>query len=277
MIEEARLIAKQQGQARYLSAIMCVHGHLGERYTKGGACCECLTEKARQATADRRAKRSASRQKDPRQIARTNGESRYTTGQPCKNGHLSERLVHDGKCIQCVTERRQNWMRKPETRAAQKQRTARWREENRDYTLDEKRKWYSENKDRHHAKVREWAAANREKVLQYRRTSYANNLEHNRAYGRASAHKVRMATPPWANKEELKLIYRLCPKGYEVDHKVPIKGKIICGLHVIENVQYLPASKNSAKNNKWPYPESFDSYAIAPFSWEHFHVIGEQS
>lgn len=59
------------------------------------------------------------------------------------------------------------------------------------------------------------------------------------------------ATPKWADLEKIKEIYLNCPAGYHVDHIVPLKGKNICGLHIETNLQYLPASENLKKSNKF--------------------------
>jgi len=59
--------------------------------------------------------------------------------------------------------------------------------------------------------------------------------------------KKHNQTPDNADLEAIKKFYANCPKGYEVDHIIPIsKG----GLHVLENLQYLTISENRKKHNK---------------------------
>ena len=58
-------------------------------------------------------------------------------------------------------------------------------------------------------------------------------------------------TPPWADLNKIKEIYDNCPEGYHVDHIVPLNGKYISGLHVENNLQYLPAVENVKKSNNF--------------------------
>lgn len=68
--------------------------------------------------------------------------------------------------------------------------------------------------------------------------------------GRARLGTLHRATPPWADKEAIKKFYKERPKGFHVDHIIPLNGEHVCGLHVIENLQYLPAEENLRKGNK---------------------------
>jgi hypothetical protein len=77
-----------------------------------------------------------------------------------------------------------------------------------------------------------------------------------RRWDRKNIHKRRMrakeklnAIPKWADIKAISKFYRDCPDGHHVDHIIPLNNPDICGLHSIENLQYLPAEENLKKGN----------------------------
>ena len=67
-----------------------------------------------------------------------------------------------------------------------------------------------------------------------------------------------LATPPWADMQAIEAIYddaaRLTwetGRPHVVDHIVPLNHPRVCGLHVLANLQVLPAKVNGAKSNTW--------------------------
>lgn len=58
------------------------------------------------------------------------------------------------------------------------------------------------------------------------------------------------ATPPWADKAAILSIYKEAAlRGLHVDHIVPLKNSIVCGLHVHYNLQLLDPQENMKKRN----------------------------
>lgn len=60
-----------------------------------------------------------------------------------------------------------------------------------------------------------------------------------------------LRVPKWSQTEQIVEFYSNCPEGYHVDHEIPLKGGLVSGLHVIQNLQYLTADENMKKGNKY--------------------------
>ena len=61
----------------------------------------------------------------------------------------------------------------------------------------------------------------------------------------------KQATPPWSQLGQIMEFFKKRPKGYPVDHVIPLQTDIVCGLHVLANLQYLLATKNIKKGNNF--------------------------
>lgn len=176
------------------------------------------------------------------------GLKKYFTGTPCKRGHVSEYYVSGG-CIECRKLRDQT----PEKRQYMKE-----------YNHTEQRREYVSN----YNKTDQRRAINAERQKKYRpckevrQKYYQSGLgtlakyrsrEYVKARLRFNAAKRHAAklqrTPIWSETEAIKNFYANCPEGYEVDHIIPLQGKLVSGLHVLGNLQYLLMSENRSKNN----------------------------
>lgn len=95
---------------------------------------------------------------------------------------------------------------------------------------------YSEEKTK---KKLAWMKLNKGKVN-------ANSAAYNK--------QIKQSTPPWADKQAILDVYMEAAYfGLEVDHIVPIRSKLVCGLHIWENLQLLTKQENTKKGNRvWP-------------------------
>jgi hypothetical protein len=78
------------------------------------------------------------------------------------------------------------------------------------------------------------------------------------AYVTARQKRIKKATPNWADLEAIKQVYIQAQEltkqtgiPHEVDHIIPIQGKLVSGLHVLANLQILTEKENQIKNAKF--------------------------
>ena len=87
----------------------------------------------------------------------------------------------------------------------------------------------------------------------------SKNYKHGQAYTskykvasvRKAELKRKLRMPVWADQKKIDEIYRNKPDGHEVDHIIPLSGKTVSGLHVHNNLQYLPKQENRLKSNRF--------------------------
>ncbi len=107
------------------------------------------------------------------------------------------------------------------------------------------------------ARQKKWNALNPEKRRQFTDLGWKKYRETNPKYkelvsfwSRSRQARKEERTPPWADLDKIREIYLNRPKGYHVDHIIPLNGENVSGLHVHYNLQYLPAKENLSKGNK---------------------------
>jgi 5-methylcytosine-specific restriction endonuclease McrA len=180
--------------------------------------------------------------------AKARGASYYFTGEPCKHGHIALRKTK-GACIDCLKDQ---WAQSNEKRADY---FAQYNEK--EEVKNKKHEWYQANKE----KV--VAAANTQ-PLEVKRRYQAAWKERNKTWVRADTkarrRKHRQATPPWLSrkqKSEIRQIYQIAitmtkttGEQYVVDHIVPLRSDVVCGLHVPWNLRVVTQEENLQKSNK---------------------------
>lgn len=140
-------------------------------------------------------------------------------------------------------------------------RQKRWAQENRELLNAWKRSRYAEDPEKFRAEFRAWRAANPEKAKAAVKAWARENPDRVKAQtAKYRACKLNR-TPCWLRPEHkaaiveiyecARLLELLMGEPYEVDHIVPLQGKLVSGLHVPWNLQILTASENSRKGNKF--------------------------
>lgn len=114
------------------------------------------------------------------------------------------------------------------------------------------RAWYENNKSRALAAVMIYRSTRKDWAKQYHKKWRDQNPAKMLAWCRKyQAAKLR-AVPGWADHKKIQSIYDDArAQGLEVDHIVPLRSKIVCGLHVEHNLQILPPAVNNSKGNRW--------------------------
>jgi hypothetical protein len=126
-----------------------------------------------------------------------------------------------------------------------------WQESNPDLQKAYVKKYNKKHPEKTLASNQIYRENNKEKERERRKSNYYKN----KAYSRAGVAKRKAAklnqTPKWADLKGIQKFYENCPEGHEVDHIIPLQGKNVRGLHVLENLQYLPIFENRKKSNKF--------------------------
>lgn len=137
--------------------------------------------------------------------------ARFYVGKPCPRGHASPRVTATKHCRDCDRERDRRRYQEPARRAQQFAQAERWWRNNRG------------KKNATTARRRRW---------------------------------IKRATPSWLTAEQraaIRAIYAQSaangPGVTEVDHIVPLRGKLVCGLHVPWNLRVVPKAVNRKKAN----------------------------
>lgn len=173
-------------------------------------------------------------------------------------GNLFQKNKMFGICIDCKQEK------ELQKRSSKSIRYYSWCT---DCNRERNKKYYEANKERAKINGKRWLEKNREKVNAVSRQSYAKhkdrhmknvydwrkrNKEEYQAYVNFRRRRLREATPPWADLEEIKNVYLEAQYfGMHVDHIIPLQGKNVCGLHVWDNLQLLSAVENIKKGNRY--------------------------
>jgi 5-methylcytosine-specific restriction endonuclease McrA len=179
-----------------------------------------------------------------RKEAKEAGVAYYFTGEPCVRGHVAIRKTK-GSCVECMKE---DWAIDNEKRKS-KPKT--------DAAKAAGRRYYEKNREAVIAR----AAARPAEERRRNRSEYKNkNIDIVRADTSVRKRRHRDATPKWLTQEErlqMRNLYiqarkltKIAGVRYVVDHIVPLRSEVVCGLHVPWNLRVITQEENLKKSNK---------------------------
>ena len=118
-----------------------------------------------------------------------------------------------------------------------------------------------EKKQKLFAYIANWCAQNKRKYKRYATAWRLRNRENVNLRTQMRRRRVRGAMPGWANRAAIRAIYATAARlsletgvQHEVDHIVPLKSNLVCGLHCEANLRVISAIENRRKNN-WVWPD----------------------
>jgi hypothetical protein len=195
-----------------------------------------------------------------RSEAKAKGLTTYYTGIPCKHGHITIRFVTNG-CAECkrlvslkkMRDKRLNFTEDEKVKYNNSQKV-KWSLNKEKINLQRRELWanLSEETKNNLRRIRCIKSLNRQNVIREQaRNSYQRRSGKIKASVILSQEKRALRVPLWADFKKIENIYKNCPKGYEVDHIIPLLGVLVSGLHIAENLQYLTPEENRRKRNRF--------------------------
>lgn len=253
----SRRDAQAAGLAVYFTGAICPAGHLADRYVSSMACCVCTIQRADA----RRAAKGVTQPPSPKQFAReqraaaiAEGKPTYSTGIPCRRGHVGPRFVGNNTCVECdllrkvgdpavKTRMKAYYQRtKPERLAWQ----ATYSSANAEAIKAKKKVHRTANKERINAKIAEWATANPDKVRAKRKAREGRDRGADGTYTAADIKRI-------GNQQKWRCAAPGCAASVRGDHHVDhIKPIVLGGSNWPNNLQLLCPPCNQAKGGKHP-------------------------
>lgn len=138
--------------------------------------------------------------------------------------------------------------------------------------LLKKKEYRQRTAEQHKAYMKVWHQKNANDQIDYRKQYREQNAEYFKNYNQANKGAINartrkrqaaklQRTPKWLTESDHKVMwgfYEIAAmltkhneESWEVDHKIPLQGKLVSGLHVPSNLQLMRCSDNRSKANKF--------------------------
>ena len=133
-----------------------------------------------------------------------------------------------------------------------------YHQENRDRILKRQRAYQLSNSERLAEQGRSYYEQNKKSLKKARKVWTADNKDKVAAMAASRRATVLQRTPKWANTKAIEAFYTKAQNlteetgiEHNVDHVIPLRGELVSGLHVENNLQVIKATENFSKSNKF--------------------------
>lgn len=229
----SRQEAKSLGLKYYFTGIPCKNGNKAERYVSD---CGCTCDDCKAAIKAKREPRKAEISEYNKAYDKANREE-----------------------IAARQKRRRD-LRTEEQKTEDREKSKVYWADNKDKKLEKSKRYRERHKIALYAKAKQMRDKNKANIAAKKKEYYQTN-PHIKQASRARRRAVKkQATMKWDREFTdfvLEQAYRLKNlreeiTGFEwhVDHMIPLQANEVCGLHVWNNFQVIPAVLNISKNNK---------------------------
>lgn len=168
-----------------------------------------------------------------RKEAIQHNQTQYFTGKPCIKGHVAPRRTKTGECLECRAKALISWRAKNPNRVKAHNATQ-----------------YSKHSESLIARSRD----NYYKFKEMYRPRVLANVRKRQAAQLQRTPKWLTDNDIWIMQEAYELAnLRKKTFGFDwhVDHIIPLRGKLVSGLHTPYNLQVIPAKENLSKFNSY--------------------------
>lgn len=178
----------------------------------------------------------------------------------CPKGHDKDivgRTSHR-QCNQCAIELKKEWQQ--DNVEFLKELNKKYRVDHVEYFQQKHKEYYEAHKE----EIKQWQMDHIETIKENQKLWNEKNPDYQKLYQREyrKQHpeivkllnlqnhvKRKLRIPKWGQDGILEF-YINCPKTLVIDHIIPLLGKLVSGLHVDYNLQYMTRHDNAIKHNK---------------------------
>lgn len=233
--------AKEIGLQFYFTGKPCKYGHISERYVRNGLCVHC----DREYKSENKERIYNYKMKWHQKHREQELERMRRSYRECREDRLKYGRQRYKENKEHISDQRKKYYRENKERISEYHR--KYYEDNKEYILSQVSEYRDRNKPYVNERQREWKKVNRDKVAATVAKRRARKLQRT------------LELSPYHQSETLHIYEQaalLRHLGYDVqvDHIIPLQGKIVSGLHVPWNLQIISSEDNIRKGNK------FESY-----------------